>query len=140
MASAAAQVLASGSVGPLAMTPGSSPGTSEISSVTTRAGCAIAASRPPLMALRCLRTVFISSMAAPLRSSAWLMACLSPSVRPGAGIVSSEEPPPETSAITRSSAVRPCTRPAMRRVAARPASSGTGCAASTTSMRPGRAR
>jgi hypothetical protein len=38
MASASAQVVASGTVGPLAITAGSSPGTSLISSVTTRAG------------------------------------------------------------------------------------------------------
>ena len=42
-----AQVLGSGTVGPLAMTAGSSPGTSLMSSDTTRAGAARAA-RPPL--------------------------------------------------------------------------------------------
>ena len=68
--SASAQVVGSGTVGPLAMTAGSSPGTSLISSVTTRAGAQRAASRPPLIADRCLRTQFISSIAAPLRSSA----------------------------------------------------------------------
>ncbi len=140
MASACAQVLASGTVGPLAMTSGASPGTSLISSVTTRAGAHIAASRPPLIADRCLRTQFISSMAAPLFSSALLMACLSSSVMPSAGSDSSAEPPPEIRHSTRSSAVRPRVSSTMRNAARRPASSGTGCAASTTLMRPGRAR
>ena len=68
MASASAQVVASGTVGPLAMMLGSSPGTSLIVSVTTRAGAQAAASRPPLMRERCLRTQFISEMLAPLAS------------------------------------------------------------------------
>ena len=51
------------------MTAGSSPGTSEIANVTTRAGRARAVSRPPLMAERCLRSVLISPIEAPdLRS------------------------------------------------------------------------
>jgi hypothetical protein len=62
MASASAQVVASGTVGPLAMTDGSSPGTSLMVSVTTRAGAQAAARRPPLMRDRCLRTQFISPM------------------------------------------------------------------------------
>ena len=52
IASASAQVVGSGTVGPDAMSIGSSPGTSEISSVTTLAGWQAAASRPPLMADR----------------------------------------------------------------------------------------
>ena len=52
------------------MTAGASPGTSLTSSVTTRAGAHAAARRPPLIADRCLRTQFISSIAAPLFSSA----------------------------------------------------------------------
>ena len=77
------------------MTAGSSPGTSEIARVTTAAGAAAAASRPPLIADRCLRTVLISPIVAPERSSARVTACLSASVRPGAGNASSAEPPPE---------------------------------------------
>ena len=65
IALASAKVVGSGTVGPDAMAEGSSPGTSEISSVTTLAGAAAAASRPPLMADKCLRTQFISSMRAP---------------------------------------------------------------------------
>ena len=94
MPSASAQVLGSGTVGPLPMTSGASPGTSLISSVTTRAGAQAASSRPPLMADRCLRTQFISWMAAPLFSRALLMARLSSRPRPGAGSDSKAEAPP----------------------------------------------
>src|SRR4051794_6026114 len=58
-ARASAKVDASATVGPEAMMAGSSPGTSEMTSVSTRAGWAAAARRPPLMAERCLRTMFI---------------------------------------------------------------------------------
>jgi hypothetical protein len=64
-ARASAKVVGSGTVGPEAITPGSSPGTSLMASVTTRAGCAAAASRPPAKALRCLRMQFISWIEAP---------------------------------------------------------------------------
>ena len=47
---------------------------------------------------------------------------------------SSAEPPPETSATTRSSAVRPETVASSARAAASPAASGTGWAASRTAM------
>ena len=47
------------------MSIGSSPGTSDMSSVTTRAGWQAAASRPPLIADRCRRTQFISLIVAP---------------------------------------------------------------------------
>jgi hypothetical protein len=104
MATASAQVVASGTVGPLAMTEGSSPGTSLMVSVTTRAGAQAAASRPPLMRDRCLRTQFISTMLAPEFSRSRLMRCLSSSVRPSAGSVSRAEPPPEMRHSTRSSA------------------------------------
>ena len=134
-ASASWRVVGSPTVGPEAMTAGSSPGTSEIISATRRAGCAAAASLPPLIAERCFLTQFISSIEAPERSSALETACLSSRVSPGAGRASSDEPPPETSASTRSSGPRPWTRSRMRRAAASPAASGTGCAASTISIR-----
>jgi hypothetical protein len=76
------------------MSIGSSPGTSESSSVRTRAGCAAAASRPPLIAERWRRTTFISPIAAPLASRARFIACSSASVSPGGGSGSSDEPPP----------------------------------------------
>ena len=59
IARASAKVVGSGTVGPEPITAGSSPGTSEIRRLTTRAGCAAAARRPPLIAERCLRTAFI---------------------------------------------------------------------------------
>ena len=135
MASASAQVVGSGTVGPLPMVAGESPGTSLTSSVTTRAGALIAARRPPLIADRCLRTQFISSIAAPLFSKARLKARFSSSVTPSAGKASSEDAPPDIRQMTRSSAVKPCASAAIRSAARRPAASGTGCAASTTSMR-----
>src|SRR5262245_66062895 len=70
--SAPSRVVASGTVGPEATTEGSSLGTSEIIKVTTCAGAAAAASRPPLMAERCFLTQLISVMAAPHLSSALL--------------------------------------------------------------------
>ena len=104
--------------------------------VTTRAGFAAVASRPPLIAERGLRTVFISPIGAPERSKARFTACLSSSVNPGrGGRLSSEDPPPEISAITRSSSVSPSTIRRIRAAALRPFASGTGCAASTISMR-----
>ena len=51
-ARASAKVLGSAMVGPDAIAAGSSPGTSEISRLTTLAGCAAAASLPPLIAER----------------------------------------------------------------------------------------
>ena len=65
MASASTQLEVSPTVGPDAMSQGWSPGTSEISSVTTLGGWQAAAKRPPLMAERCRRTQFISLMLAP---------------------------------------------------------------------------
>ncbi len=93
------------------------------------------ARRPPLIADRCLRTVFISPICAPDFSSARLTSCLSAKVSPGAGRASNAEAPPEIRQRTRSSAVRPFTMSRMRPAAARPFSSGTGWAASTISMR-----
>ncbi len=85
IASASAEVVGSATVGPEAITQGSSPGTSEIIRVTTRAGAAAAASLPPLIADKCRRTQFISEIVAPLFRSALLIACLSASVTPSAG-------------------------------------------------------
>ena len=96
-------------VGPEATSAGLSPGMSETTSDTTLAGQAAAASRPPLIVETCLRIVFIAAIGAPEASSASLTAISSASVRPSAGDGSSAEPPPEISATTRSSAVRPDT-------------------------------
>ncbi len=93
----------SGTVGPEPITAGSSPGTSEIATVTTRAGYARWASRPPLIRDRCLRSVFISPIAAPEASSARVTACFSASEMPGAGAIQLADAPPDISARTRSS-------------------------------------
>src|SRR5262249_18439751 len=81
--------------GPEPIADGSSPGTSEIASVTSLAGCASLARRPPLMRERCLRTVLISPMAAPERKSARVTACLSANERPSAGAIQLAEAPPD---------------------------------------------
>ncbi len=134
MFSASCRVVASGTVGPDATSAGLSPGISETTSDTTRAGCAKAASRPPLMVETCLRTQFIAEIGAPEASSASLTAISSAKVSSPAGAGSSAEPPPQTSAMTRSSGVRPETSSVSRLAAFKPASSGTGCEASSTSM------
>ena len=56
---ASPKVLGSGTVGPDAITAGSSWGTSEIARVIKVAGAHDSASLPPLIADRCLRTVLI---------------------------------------------------------------------------------
>ena len=126
----------SATVGPEPITPGSSLGTSEISHDSTRAGCAAIASRPPLMAERCFRTVFISPMLAPDFSSARLTSCLSASVRPGAGRASRAEAPPE---IRQSTQIVGRAGPSPSRGCGRrrrgPSRRAPGCAASTISMR-----
>ena len=134
-ARASSKLVGSGTVGPEAITAGSSPGTSEIAIVTTRAGIAAAASRPPLIAERCLRTALISLIVAPERSSARVTACLSASVMPGAGSESRAEPPPDTRNTNWSSDPSPRARSRMRCAAACPAASGTGWLASTISIR-----
>ena len=133
-ARASAKVVGSGTVGPEAITAGSSPGTSEIASVITRAGAAAAASRPPLIAERCFRTVLISPIVAPERSNARVTACLSAKVRPGAGSARSAEPPPEIKQISWSSGPSPRAMSRIPRAASSPARSGTGWLASTISI------
>ena len=105
MARASASVVGSGTVGPEPITAGSSPGTSEMPMVTSRAGKAWRASRPPLMRDRCLRTVLISPIDAPERSSARVTACFDSSDRPCAGAIQFADAPPDISTSTRSSGV-----------------------------------
>ena len=126
-ARASDSVEGSPTVGPEPITAGWSPGTSEIASVTTRAGCARVASRPPLMRERCFRTVFISVMLAPERSSARVMSCFSSSVIPAAGAIQLADAPPESSTSTRSSTSATSANSSARSAAARPAASGIGC-------------
>ena len=117
------------------MVAGASPGTSLTRRLTTCAGAQARASRPPLIADRCFLTQFISSIAAPLFSSARLIACFSSRLTPSAGKASSDEAPPEIRQRTRSSSLKPRASAPIRAAARRPASSGTGWAASTTSIR-----
>ena len=122
--------------GPEAMSIGSSPGTSESSRFTTRAGWQAAASRPPLMADRCRRTQFISLMLAPLASRARLSACLSASVRPGSAQRQQRRAAAGDQAQHQVVGRQAPHHVEHARCAARsPAASGTGCAASTISMR-----
>ena len=130
MARASASVVGSGTVGPEPIAEGSSPGTSEIAMVTNFAGKAVRASLPPLMRERCLRTVLISPMFAPERSSARVTACLSGKVKPDAGAIQLAEAPPDISTSTRSSAPAPLASSIARVAASRPAPSGTGWPAS----------
>ena len=132
-ARASARVTASGTVGPDATCAGSSPGTSETTSDTTRAGWHAAASRPPLMPVTCLRIAFITEIGAPEASSARFSAASSSSVRcPGRRRAAAPSrrrrsaPPPDHPAPS------PCTASNSAALAASPAASGTGCAASIT--------
>ena len=86
---------------------------------------------------RCLRTQFISEIGAPELSKAWLMRCLSVKFKPSTGSDNKAEPPPEIRQSTTSSAVRPCVKSKIRCAACKPAASGTGCEASTISIRGG---
>ncbi len=86
----------SGQVGPEAITPRSSPATSEIiREMTVHDLSTCRSSWPPLTADRCLRTAFISCMVAPERRSWSVIFCLSSSDTPWAGSGIRAEPPPE---------------------------------------------
>lgn len=73
------------------------------------------ANRPPLMAEKPRRSIFIAAMGAPEASSARFKAISSSSVKPGGGAGSRADPPPQMSATTRSSAVRPWVSAPLRR-------------------------
>ncbi len=122
---ASPNVLGSATVGPDPMRLRSSPTTSETASVSTGAAAA-AASCPPLMADRCLRTVFSSSMPAPARSRRRVVWRLSSSVMPALGAAINEEAPPESSTRSRPSRDRPRASASARRPASTLRSSGTG--------------
>ena len=109
-AMASARPLGQGTVGPEATCAGSSPGTSDTISDTTRAGAAAAARRPPFTAETCLRMAFIAEIGAPDDSNAVFSACSSSGLRPSGGAASRAEPPPVISATTRSSSVSPASR------------------------------
>ncbi len=132
--SASSRLVLSGTVGPDATKAGLSPGISETTSEKTFAGWAQAANLPPLMVERCFLTAFIAEIGAPDASNDLLTAISSSKVRPSGGDGNNAEPPPEMSATTRSSSVRPDTASNSRFEAASPASSGIGCDASMISI------
>lgn len=105
-----------------------SPMISESTMAKTLAGLASSANLPPFTPDRRLRMVFISTISAPLASSWDVMSCNS---APGiSGFSNRALPPPESKNSTASCAVSPCTSASAFSVAAKPASSGTGWAAS----------
>ena len=120
------------------MTEGSSgtgPTTSEIASVTT-APRAAAASQPPLMADRCLRTQFIRSIGTPARSSDRVACTLSSRLTPGTGTASAAEAPPDSSSTSNPSPATCSASASAWRPAARLPPSGTGCPTRIHSSRP----
>lgn len=94
-----------------------------------------AASCPPFTRERCLRTAFISLIAAPDRSSARLTACLH-SRETLHGTHNSADPPPESRTSTRSPVPSRSSRSSTAAAAAVLRSSGTGWAASSTMKWP----
>ncbi len=91
-------------VGPEPITDGSSgigPCTSEMAKVNVRAEAA--ASCPPLICERCLRTQLSPSIATPARISVRLASTFSPSVTPGTGAASSADAPPDSNTISAAS-------------------------------------
>ena len=133
--SASANVDESGAVGPEAITSSGSPTTSESASVTTVAGWAARARRPPLKRERCLRTAFSSPIVAPASSSSRVTACLSPRLIGDAGAGVRADPPPDTRTSTRSRSVADEASASSRPAASSPRASGTGWPASAISMR-----
>ena len=125
---ASRNVLASATVGPEAMSVGSSLTTSESSKAQRPALRAAArASPPPFTREQCLRTVLSAAMSAPEASNPSVSARLSSSVSPGAGATRSAEPPPLSRTTIRTSSATAETMSRRRRVAASPAASGSGC-------------
>src|SRR5437867_12033986 len=93
---ASATVVGSGSVGPDARADSFPTGTSLTASVTFVASCAAAASRPPLIAEMCFRTVLIASIGAPQVTSALYVCWTSSKVcAESRGSSTSADPPPE---------------------------------------------
>ncbi len=117
------------------MASSTSPATSETVRLTSRAGAARAASRPPLIAETCLRTVFTSTIGAPDPSSSSWRRLFSACVTPSGGRLVSAELPPVKAAITRSPGPRPSTSSMTRRAAASERSEGSGWSARSTSTR-----
>ena len=133
-------LVGSATVGPDAIVAdGSSPGTSEISNVTNLVPARPPpASRPPLMAERCLRTQFISAISAPDRNSARFTACLSsrPKAPPAGNGIKARSRRRKSGTAPRSScpALRRPQAPGSARPRTRRLRPGTGWLASTISM------
>ena len=120
------------------MTAGSSgtgSTTSEMARVTARPPAA-AASRPPLIADRCLRTQLRPSIATPERSRTEVAADLSSSVSPAAGAARPAEAPPDSSRTRTSSGFRPAASASARRPAATLPAVGAGCPTSNHCRSP----
>ncbi len=126
---ASPKVDGSATVGPEPITLGSSSTgaiTSEMASVRVSPRHA-AASRPPLMRDRCLRTQFSSSMARPSCMSARVICCFSARVTPSTGPHSSADAPPESSTMRRPSAGTACAAASAASAAATLSAVGVGC-------------
>ena len=118
------------------MVAGSSPGTSEMASVSIGAGVALRR-RPPLMREMCRRTVFISWMSAPHLSSPRVSAVLVARSSPAAGAAHSDDAPPDSSTSTKSRGVEPPTSASAFSAARWLAASGVGWRAGTSSITRG---
>ena len=102
--------------------------------MTTRAGKAAAARRPPFIAERCFLRQLISPIGAPDFKRVSLISRFSPSVSPGMGSTNNAEAPPEIKNRRRSDSVRSVARSKNLFAADWPTSSGSGCPASITSI------
>ena len=124
-AKASAGVERSGTVGPEAMISSGSPNTSEMIRTINCPARHSRANPPPLMRLRCLRTVFNCWMLAPAPLKCRVTASLSSKRIVSTGAGSKADPPPEIRQMHRSSADRPRTRSKIRRAPSTPAFVGS---------------
>src|SRR5262249_54899209 len=122
-------------VGPEPITPGRSPGTSEIASVT-RVAFVRLPRRPPLTAERGVRTRLISTIEAPDRVTRRTLLFFSARVMPGRGKQRSADVPPEIRQRIASLASNRSKNRIARRAAVVLDLSGSGCDAKRTSAPP----
>ena len=125
------QVDESGYAGPEAIISSGSPMMSDSTIAYTLAGAQANANFPPFTAESRLRTVFISTISAPLAKSAFVRAANSSAGI--SGFSNKADPPPESKNSTVSSSERPDTSSRARSVPRNDCSSGTGCPASISS-------
>ena len=136
---ASAKVVGSAAKGPLDTAAAPPCGTSTRTRARARripAACSARASPPPLRRDRCARTQFISSMGAPLRTSASFMARTSSSVSGGRGASASADPPPDTRRSAASSARSDAAAESSASPARSDPSSGSGCPPSISTPPP----